>query len=232
MKMKKIVLLAVAGLAAGASAQITYNLSATNLTDAGRGTANAAIGDVFRVEMSAEHGSFSLGLAKFDLNFTGNLNTGSAAIGAESAAGIFNIDGATGRHPFMRQATSDRPSGSAVGASVITAFGNAGGFVVSDAANGGIDLATFPPTFNPLIGLDPIASGEVFYAFEYTYDGGVDTIDVVVRGAGRVYRNATDGNGLTVTAPTAGAGVVITPAPASLALLGLGGLAAARRRRA
>ncbi|MBX3364243.1 MAG: PEP-CTERM sorting domain-containing protein [Phycisphaeraceae bacterium] len=231
--MKKIALLAVAGLAAGVSAQsITYNLSAVNMTDAGRGTTNAEAGDVFYVAMSAAHDLYSLGLAKFDLVFTGNPNLASANFD-ESATGIFNMGPAdTGRHPYMRVAVSDRPSNSAVGAAVITAFAEGAGFRVSDAGDGGIDLATFPPTINPLITIDQISSGETFFAFMYTYGGGTETIDVLVRGAGRLYRNAGDGNGATVSQPMAGEGIVITPAPASVALLGLGGLVAARRRRA
>lgn len=231
---KTAFIVAIGGVAASAFGQanaVAYNLTAINMTDALRGTANAAVGDVFRIEVSAVHNGMSLGLAKFDIAVEGS--TPAAATVVEDATAAFDLVAPVrGRHPHMRQATSDKPNG-AVGASVITGHAVDGdSWVMSDAAQGGIDLATFPPTFNPLIGLFPIASGEQFFAFDFVYQGGVVNMSTVVRGAGRIYRSSTDGNGQSVSAPTVGTGVTITPAPASLALLGLGGLAAARRRRA
>lgn len=231
---KTAFIVAIGGVAASAFGQanaVAYNLTAINMTDALRGTANAAVGDVFRIEVSAVHNGMSLGLAKFDIAVEGS--TPAAATVVEDATAAFDLVAPVrGRHPHMRQATSDKPNG-AVGASVITGHAVDGdSWVMSDAAQGGIDLATFPPTFNPLIGLFPIGTGEAFFAFDYVYDGGVDTLNMVVRGAARLYRSSTDGSGATVSAPTVGNGVTITPAPGSLALLGAGGLLAARRRRA
>ncbi|MCC6285151.1 MAG: PEP-CTERM sorting domain-containing protein [Phycisphaerales bacterium] len=229
---KSLFVAALAGAAMAASAQnsVTFVLTATNLTDNLRGT-NALPGDVFRIEISAIHTGMSLGLAKFDLAFDGS----SPAQGnfTESGAPVFNLGADMGRHPFMRNAVSDRPVGSPTGASAMTAFvSDADTWTLSDAAASGIDLATFPPTANLLVGIDPISSGEAFYAFGYTYDGGTDTISMVIRGASRLFRSATDGSGATVSSPIVENDIVITPAPASLALLGLGGFAAARRRRA
>lgn len=237
--MKKLALIAVAGMAAAAGAQsITYNLSGVNMTDAGRGLNNAAAGDVIRISMSADFsnpgGALSLGLAKFDLQFDGAV--ASQIQLAEDPDGDVNFDlngNERGRHPHMRQATSDKPTDSSTGASLMTPFqDDADTVVLSDAARGGIDLGTFPPTFNPLIGPFPIASGETFFVFDFVYQDGSETISVVVRGAGRIFRNAADGSGQAVSAPLAGSSVTITPAPASLALIGMGGLVAARRRRA
>lgn len=232
---KSLFVAALAGAAMAASAQntVTFVLHATNLTDALRGT-NALPGDQFRIEISATHTGMSLGLAKFDLAFDGS--TPAQASTPESGDGNFNfgLDSTeTGRHPLMINAVSDRPSGSATGASAMTAFvADADTWTLSDAAGAGIDLATFPPTANPLVGVFPISSGESFFAFGYTYDGGTDTISMLVRGAARLFRTNIDGSGATVSSPTVENSIVITPAPASLALLGLGGLAAARRRRA
>lgn len=235
--MKKIVMFTVAGLAAGASAQstIAFNLSAQNLTQGtARGTAVAAnVGDTVRVWLSSDHNGLSIGLAKFDILMDGGATPAQVHLDETATAGFDLTDDLLGRHPHMRQATSDKPTAGASGASLMTAFATDGDTVtLSDAASSGIDLGTFPPTFNPLIGLFPIASGEQFFAFDFIYQGGVVDMSVVVRGAGRVYRSSTDGNGQSVSAPTVGSGVTITPAPASLALLGLGGFAAARRRRA
>ncbi|MBX3364244.1 MAG: PEP-CTERM sorting domain-containing protein [Phycisphaeraceae bacterium] len=239
--MKKFAIVAVAGLAALAGAQhsITYQLAGVNMTDAGRGTANAEAGDMIRIVMSAQHTGLSLGLAKFDLTFTasgGGVVTPAQVVLTETpdANNNFQLDlNETGRHPHMRQATSDKPTAGGVGAALIVATQTGPDVVtLGDTGNGGIDLGTFPPTFNPLIPIFPIASGAAFFIFDFVYQGGTIEVATVVRGAGRVYRDAADGNGASVSAPGAGESLIITPAPASLALLGLGGLAAARRRRA
>lgn len=234
--MKKIVMITVAGLAASASAQtIAYNLSGQNLTQGTpRGNlVGAAVGDTIRIWLSADHDGLSIGLAKFDILMDGGATPGQVMLDETATAGFDLTDDLAGRHPHMRQATSDKPTAGGSGASLITAFATDGDTVtLSDAAQAGIDLGTFPPTFNPLIGLFPISTGEQFFAFDFVYQGGVVNMSTVVRGAGRIYRNSTDGNGQSVSAPTVGTGVTITPAPASLALLGLGGLVANRRRRA
>lgn len=231
--MKKIVLLAVAGLATAANAQITMNLSGVNMTDAGRGLANAEAGDVIRISMSATHTGMSLGLVKFDLSFANGLAANLQLTETGDTNFSFNMDGIeTGRHAHMANAVSDRPTAAGSGASLMTAFPDASGFVLSDAAGSGIDLATFPPTQNLLITPFPISSDEVFFIFDYVYQGGTTVeISAIARGSGRIYRTSADGSGLS-QAVDAGSSVVITPAPASLALVGVGGLIAARRRRA
>lgn len=229
---KTAAIVAIAGLAGAAAAQPTFlelGIIATNLTDGVRGTTNAQAGDVFQIDVVANHDGLSFGGVKVDL-FISNTADGDVNFGVEDAGTLppeFGGLHTAGRHPHLRNVVSDK--GPAVGANLGANTISFAGGVMSDFVNF-IDLVSFPPTQNPLIPSSPISTGEAIFKFQLTYQGGTVDLSGAVAGRGRVFSGATDGTGVLVDTTVGTAS--ITPAPASLALLGLGGLAAARRRRA
>lgn len=242
---KNLAIVAIAGLASAAVAQPTFlnlNITAENQTG-GRGTSDAQAGDLIKWTVSAEHDGLSFGGAKLDLLVSG-ASTGDVDLTENSGTTppAFGGTYTSGRTPLLVNVISDKPAGSSLAGNFEFSAQDAAGtlydgqadVVISDstlgATSGFIDLVSFPPTQNPLVGIAPIASGDAVLIFFTTYQGGTQTIAGTVAGRGRVFSSAADGSGTLVTT---GAGEAsVTPAPASLALLGLGGLAAARRRRA
>ncbi len=228
---KSVILLAVAGLAGVAAAQptfATYTMSATNMTDAGRGTDNALAGDVFRVYLAVEHDGHSYAGGKVEMLYTG-VNDADITI-SEPNAGMLGIPGEAwepGRYGLFRIVASDGPGDATDphNEDVVASGGK-----ITDVNNDFFDFASTPPGLGGLSGPFPLPSGGAIFAFDYVYDGGVDTWDAVSNGTARIWRDASDINGEVVPADS-GATLVISPAPASLALLGLGGLVAGRRRR-
>ena len=93
-----------------------------------------------------------------------------------------------------------------------------GVYVDTFSANAGIAIQA---NFGSNLGADPVNALQ----FQFEYTGGTATVGLEPLGMN--YTN----QGLFVTTYDV-EGLVVTPAPASAALLGLGGLVAARRRRA
>lgn len=234
--MKKIALiLGVAGLAVAANAQ-TFSVSMVgeNRTNAANGLDNAEVGDVIRVELVATGGSADTGFARVITRMHAD---GVGAGDWNLSEGNFNA-GELGRR--FRNAVADRPVGS----------GNAGNFFFGPeaTADGSVVHRTTGTPGGPMsfvnsavpgiIGapLTTMTDGLVFYRFEFTYQGGVAALNFDETVSGEFYDGdqAVQGTELTYEQIRDGFGNALTvvPAPASMALLGLGGLVAARRRRA
>ena len=235
---KSAVLLAVAGMAGVAAAQptfATYFMTAENLTDPGRGTNNALPGDMFQVFLHVEHDGHSYAGGKVEMLYTG-VNEGDIII-TEPVGGLLGIEPpndpgwlAGGRWGLFRIVASDGPSDAIDPHNENVIASDAFGGKVTDVNDDFFDFASTPPGLGGLSGPFPLPSGRAIFNFFYVYDGGVDTWDAVSNGTARIWRDASDINGEVVPADS-GATLVISPAPASLALLGLGGLVAGRRRR-
>ena len=230
---KSVILLAVAGMAGVAAAQptfATYCMTAENLTDPGRGTDNALPGDMFQVFLHVEHDGHSYAGGKVEMLYTGVSDTDITI--TEPVGGLLGIppdpgylDG--GRWGLYRIVASDGPGDATDphNEDVVASGGK-----ITDVNDDYFDFASTPPGLGGLSGPFPRPSGESIFNFFYVYDGGVDTWDAVSNGTARIWRDGSDINGEVVPAGS-GATLVISPAPASLALLGLGGLVAGRRRR-
>ena len=223
---KSAVLLAVAGLATAAGAQsfAIYSLDGVNLTDAGRGTDNADSGDVIRMSLRVNHDALSYAGGKVDISH-----------GADDEDVVLTEDGFSfpfdpwviGREPLFRIVASDGPADAT--RPFNEPIASVGG-VISDINSDFFDFASTPPGLGGLAGAFPLADGEAIFVFDYTYNGGLDTWDAKTNGEARLWRDGNDINGAVVDARN-GDTFTVSPAPASLALLGLGGLVAARRRR-
>ena len=224
---KSAILLAVAGMATAASAQsfVEYFLDGVNMTDAGRGTDNADAGDVIRMSLRVNHDSLSYAGGKAEILYT-DVDDGDIDLTEDAFAFPFD-PWELGRTPITRIVASD-------GASDATQPHNvdihASGGKITDINDDFFDFASTPPGLGGLAGAFPTASGDAVFVFEYTYGGGEDNWDAGHNGSARLWRDAQDINGAVVDA-SSGDTFVVSPAPASLALLGLGGLVAGRRRR-
>ena len=226
--MKKIAaLVALAGLAAAANAGPgKIDLLVRNVTQGGAAgnSVNANVGDTVEVQAWYYWGNptsgTGLGLATVIHNIT------SADFDASNSISI--SDNRVGRFTF--------------GAQTQAAFRSGNTLRIADAANGG-DLAAGGISVKQA---SPSASGSNFdannpalgYVFTFvvgagqTYNINFDAPTNRINSY-RVYTNATNTTGTPKDIgfdATDGATVVV-PAPASLALLGLGGLVAGRRRR-
>ncbi len=224
---KSAVLLAVAGMATAASAQsfAEYFLDGVNMTDAGRGTANADAGDVIRMSLRVHHDSLSFAGGKVDVAY-GGVDDGDIVLTEDGFSFPFD-PWEIGREPLFRIVASDGPADA-------TRPHNedimASGGVITDVNNDYFDFASTPPGLGGLGAAFPLESGEAIFVFDYVYGGGEDTWDAQTNGEARLWRDGSDVNGAVVEASN-GRTFFVTPAPASLALLGLGGLVASRRRR-
>ncbi|MFO0834147.1 MAG: PEP-CTERM sorting domain-containing protein [Phycisphaerales bacterium] len=226
--MKKIAaLVALAGLAAAANAGPgKIDLLVRNLTQGGAAgnSVNASVGDTVEVQAWYYWGNPStgtgLGLATVIHNITsGDFDISNSLSISDNRVGRFNF-----------------------GAQTQAAFRTASTLRIADAANGG-DLAAGGISVKQA---SPSASGSNFdannpalgYVFTFVVGAGQATninFDAPLNriNSYRVYTNGTNTTGTPKDIgfdATDGATVVI-PAPASLALLGLGGLVAGRRRR-
>ncbi len=227
---KSAVLFAVAGLAGVAAAQPTfakYILWGENLTEPSRGTDNALPGDEIRIFLGVEHDGHSYAGGKVEILYDG-VNDADITV-TEPASGLIGAPGedwAPGRYGLYRIVASDGPGDATDPHNEdVVAFGGK----VTDVNDDYFDFASTPPGLGGLSGPFPLPSGGAIFAFDYMYDGGVDTWDAVSNGTARIWRDGTDINGEVV--PAGNNTIVVFPAPASLALLGLSGLVAARRRR-
>ena len=224
---KSAVLLAVAGMATAASAQsfVTYFLDGVNLTDAGRGTTNADAGDVIRMSLRVNHDGLSYAGGKVDIAY-GDVADGDITLTEDVFAFPFD-PWELGRTPITRIVASDGPADSTQSRNEDI---HASAGLITDINNDFFDFASTPPGLGGLAGAFPTADGDAIFVFDYVYQGGEDTWDSATNGEARLWRDAQDINGAVVDARN-GDTFTVTPAPASLALLGLGGLVAGRRRR-
>jgi len=231
MKKSAIALLAVAGLAATASATITMDISVVDNTDAGIATANAGDTVYFLITATWDTNDSFHGGVKLDVLLSG-AGTGDVDVSqGASTPGSFATDaGLVGAHPLLRGPISNVPPVAAAAAG--TLYDGMADTVVSDSNLGAttnfIDLAASPPAFT----FSGVENGSIVYRLGVVYNGGTLNAELQVdEGFGTTYASLS-----SISAnfnPTAGDGAsaTVTPAPASLALLGLGGLAATRRRR-
>ncbi len=228
---KSAVLLAVAGLATAASAQsfAIYSVDGVNLTDGGRGTNNAQAGDVIRMSLRVEHDGHGFGGGKVDIGY-GGVADGDITITEPNNVvlppDVLNWSDLS-RHPHTRIVVSDGP-GDSIQSRNEDVVANGG--TISDVNDDFFDFASTPPGLGGLSGPFPITSGDSIFNFDYVYQGGVDSWDALTNGEARLWRDGADNNGAVVDARN-GETFFVSPAPASLALLGLGGLVAGRRRR-
>jgi len=235
--MKKIALiLGVAGLAVAANAQsFSVSMAGQNMTNAANGLDNAEVGDVIRVELVVTGGSADTGFARVRTHV-------SASDGASDwniSEGNFNA-GELGRR--FRNAIADKPAGSPNAGNgefgpVATTDGSRLE-IVSPAARAGAPIDFVNSAVPGIIGapLTTMTDGLVYYRFEFTFAGGVAALNYSETVTGNFYDGdqAIQGTEVTYDKVLDGFGNALTvvPAPASMALLGLGGLVAARRRRA
>ena len=224
---KSAVLLAAAGLATAAGAQTfaIYSFDGVNLTDAGRGTTDADSGDVIRMSLRVSHDALSYAGGKVDGSYTG---VDDEDITLTEDGFSFPFDPwVLGREPLFRIVASDGPADATRPHNEdVVAIGGK----LSDINDDFFDFASTPPGLGGLAGAFPLSDGEAIFVFDYTYNGGLDTWDAKTNGEARLWRDGNDINGAVVDARN-GDTFTVSPAPASLALLGLGGLVAARRRR-
>ena len=236
-----IALITVAGLASVAAAQ-TVNITGVNSTDATRGLGNAEVGDVISASITIDHSEYSAGGAIFDILARG-LGTADFNL-AEVAGGPSATDWTDlGRNPLVVSAFSDRPAGSTsagnrdfspVDAAGTPYAGSADTVITSsgftDTSSFFISLGATPPGAGGFVSFFPLLSGFSIYNFEFTYQGGTAEVELNVAQVA-TYANNTDVGGTTLQNPDGNQLLRVVPAPASAALLGLGGLAAVRRRR-
>lgn len=234
--MKKIALiLGVAGLAAAANAQFTVSMNGENMTSAANGLDNAAVGDVIRVELVATSTNADAGFARV----TSYVN------GAGVGAGDWDLTeeaGSGGLGRRFRNAVADRPVGAAApGAGNFDGVANPDGSrleIVTPAARAGAPIQFVNSAVPGITGAPIVAmtGGLAFYRFEFTYQGGTAALNFSETVTGEWYDGDFALQGTAVTfeqiRDNAGNALTVVPAPASMALLGLGGLVAARRRRA
>ncbi|MCC5787183.1 MAG: PEP-CTERM sorting domain-containing protein [Phycisphaerales bacterium] len=239
--MKKIALiLGVAGMAAVANAQVTYSMVGENLTGAG-GLTDAEVGDVIRVSLIATSPS-SAGFA-WSRNWISGDNVGSWDL-TETTDG-------RGRNEVLQNDISDGPVGTSGDVNgffgPVATSGDTERLEVVDGRNSpgrvgfAVDFVAQPTAFVPsqfrpqaFAGLN-MNDGFMIYTFDATYAGGMMSFDAEFTRT-RTYAdmNAVQADDFTFEQDRDGFGNMLTvvPAPASMALLGLGGLVAARRRRA
>lgn len=247
MKKSAIALLAVAGLAGAASAQtfVTYDVVGENLTAGGGAgkSVNAAPGDVIRVRVQVLHDTLTYAGGQWDVFGTG-LSAGDVGTLGEDGSPLPPPVGPAwevGRNPLTRIVVSDRPDGATdPGNRTVSAQTDPGLYgadvVISDdqlsaGSTGWFDMGSTPPGLGGLIGTFPIADGDDIFVFDYTYNGGTDTWNGATVDEAFVYTSGQSVSAARVPA-NFGDDFTVVPTPASVALLGLGGLVAARRRRA
>jgi len=243
---KSFAVIAVAGLAAAASGQFSLSITGENATDAGRGLTAAAPGDVINFAIRFDETSEAHGMAGGFLSIVSEgINDGDFDLTEDSndqgnnfpPAPPFDNSFNSGRHPFFARAISDgtepNPNDNAFN-NLVTAQG---GVITDHGGDGFFDLADFPPAgivTNPFGVTNPINGTDVL-RFSYTYNGGTDTLGLEVRDiAGlQIWETAQSEAPTGIPGSEVETGsLTVSPAPSSIALLGLGGLAAARRRRA
>jgi hypothetical protein len=223
--MKNVImgLVGVAGLAAGANAQ-NLSLSVQFSKDGGStwsNTVDAFAGDVVQARLSyAGEGVYGLGGATLRLTASGGVAGDTAAFAAGTDTGRVG--------PFN------------FGAATNAIFANADGFRIdaaSDAANSntGAGMTFFQR--------DPSSGGAGFstanpatvFRFDITIGAGADRVisvalDQLSRGVGSYYTSSSATRPSTAAVTLNAGRINVVPTPATLALVGLGGLVAGRRR--
>ena len=225
--MKNVImgLIGVAGLAAGANAQ-NLNLAVKVSTDGANWSesVNVLPGATVQVGiwMSGDAAIYGMGGATLRLNGTG------AAAGDTAAFAAGTDTGRVGPFNF--------------GAATNAIFANAGGFRIdasSDAANSNSSAGlTFfqrdPATATP--GTFSTANPALCFRFDVTIGADSSVRDITMaldqlsRGLASYFTAANASRPATAAATLTGGVIHVVPTPATLALVGLGGLVAGRRR--
>jgi hypothetical protein len=221
-----LALLTVAGIAAGANAQSSNLVFSASVNGGafGTGVVQAAPGDsvVIEARVSASAGSTFLGLLGGNFQVT-------ASNWADALAPFTPQAGRTGVAmnefgrvaPYGNVATSANPT-SAVAAGTLT---------ISGSNSGRIAISQPPPSINTaFVGG---SSNLLIFRFGFTLNASTAIRDVVVNATNPngTFRWSTGGSAGSIAASTFEGVTLRIPTPGALALLGLGGLAAARRRR-
>lgn len=227
--MKNVIigLVGVAGVAAAANAQVTLNLEVKFSTDGGTtwsSTVDANAGSVVQgaIFMSGSgDGLFGLGGATLRMNGTGLIAGESAAFGAGTdtgRVGPFNFGAATNAifataGAFRIDAASDAANGS-TGAGMT--------FFQRDPSSGGAAFSQANPAlvfrFDVQTAAGRVGNGDIVVA-----------LDQLSRGVATYY-TAGATRPTSIAANLVGGTITVVPTPATLALVGLGGLVAGRRR--
>lgn len=217
-------ILAVVGMAAGANAETSISLLVSNDGGATWATSVDAVpGSVVQCAIFvATTDGFGFGSA----SITALTATGTAGDTAAFAAGT-----ATGRvAPFN------------FGAVTNAIFATANGFRIDASSDAGNSNTAAGMVFSQR---DPSSAGAAYadgsqarlaFAFDVTVGAGFNrSIDLafgaLVRGVATVHSSAQATRGTNVQAILNGASINVVPTPATLALVGLGGLVVGRRRR-
>ncbi len=202
---------AVAGLAAAANAQVTYSWSVVS------GSTTLNPGESVTVALSATHaGQFYAG-GKFNVRIDG-LTDGTA--GASEAAGDTDVVYSGRRHNGAFGGFRNFPS-------VIT-YTLVGNVLQGSAVGGSIDHAVIVP----LLGGNPDTAATVeFFRMTYTAGSTVGLRTIVSQFTNSQVGMPPVGIPAAQSFTDGSIDINVVPAPASLALLGLGGLVAGRRRR-
>lgn len=218
-------MLSVAGMAVGANAATSIDLLVSS--DGGATWSNNVAvlpGSVVRCAIFVSTDAFGFAGATIQ-SLTG---AGTAGDSAAFAAGSF-----TGRvAPFN------------FGSATNAIFAQANGFRIdasSDAGNSntaaGLTFAQRDPSSGGLANYALGSSPAMAFAFDVTVGAGFDrdivmTLGALVRGVANVHTSSSATRGTSVQDVTLdGASIRVVPTPATLALVGLGGLVIGRRRR-
>jgi hypothetical protein len=226
--MKNVImgLVGVAGLAAGANAQ-NLSLSVQFSTNGGATWSNDVTvntpGTVVQARLSyAGDGVYGLGGATLRLtaqaNIAGGGDTAAFAAGTDTGrVGPFNFGAAT--NAIFANADGFRIDAASDAANNNTGAGMT--FFQRDPSSGGAGFSTANPA--------------VVFRFDITIGAGPDrniavALDQLSRGVGSYY-TSSGATRPSTAAVTLNAGIIrVVPTPATLALVGLGGLVAGRRR--
>lgn len=226
MKKSVAAIFAVAGAAvATAGASVTFNLTGNGET----GTINANAGDMITFEFWVDHNDHSIAGGQLDFLLFGGVGDVNVGEGKGNFASQF--DNVTSNNPFVYETSDSRVTN--------TAYANDANYGDWDYVISGerptqstinwLDFGVLPPAFGAPQWQNVGDHGAMF-TFDVEFTGGEMWVEINPRGTFNTYETAQSAGTTERSVENAGR-ITVIPAPASLALLGLGGLVAARRRR-
>ena len=204
---------------------VTYFMDGENLTDGGRGTDGALVGDVIRMSLAVEHDAFGYAGGRVEMLYQG-VHEGDITLREDAFGSPFD-PWEIGRHVLTRIVASDGPIDATQPHNVDVFASDVLGGKITDENDDFFNFASLPPGIG---GITPptMGSGDAIFVFDYVYDGGEDLWDAGHDGLARVWRHGQDINGVEVPA-FVGDTYVVSPAPSTLVLFG--GLIVWRRGR-
>lgn len=226
MKKSVAAIFAVAGAAvATAGASVTFNLTGNGDT----GTINAAAGDVITFEFWVDHDDFSVAGGQLDFLLFGGVGDVTIEGGRDAFASPFQ--NVASNIPFVYETGDSRVTNT--GYANDANYGDwdyviSGERPTQDTINW-LDFGALPPAFNPNQWQNVGDHGAMF-TFDVEFTGGEMWVEINPRGTFNTYADSNAVATKENSVNNAGR-ITVVPAPASMALLGLGGLVALRRRR-